>query len=79
MKRFFKTHRGFIIIIAMTVSIIMPFSIVNIFNAVIQTNNGIMIISVAGGAVLIELLSVIMFFANFFIWLIERYNGNAKK
>lgn len=63
----------------MTISIILPFVIVNLLKVVIQTDNGILIISFAGATVLIELLSVIMFFANFFLWLIERYNGNAKK
>lgn len=79
MEQFFKKHRGFIVIILMTISIILPFVIVNLLKVVIQTDNGILIISFAGATVLIELLSVIMFFANFFLWLIERYNGNAKK
>lgn len=78
-KRFFKTHRGFVILIAMAVSIILPFVMVNAFKAVIQTDNGVLIISVAGGAMLLEIISVIMFFANFFTWLIEKSNGKVKK
>ncbi len=65
--------------IAMAVSIILPFVMVNAFKAVIQTDNGVLIISVAGGAMLLEIISVIMFFANFFTWLIEKSNGKVKK
>lgn len=78
-KRFFKTYRGIVIIITMAISIILPFAIVNIFKKVIQTDNGFLIISVAGGLVLLEIISVIMFLVNYVIWLIEKSNDNVNK
>lgn len=57
-------------LITLAITVIIPLTTYNIFEAVIQTDNGVIIISTILGVICLEIVSMIMFLVNLIAYLI---------
>ena len=67
-------------LITLAITVIIPLTTHNIFGAVIQTNNGFIIIPTVLGVICLEMVSMIMFLVNLIAYLIclTREQGSVK-